>query len=185
MEVGQINEGAVITLVNDELRQFCERIRANHLRAGQKASGRTAKSIRYELDAKGSIVHGVVKGRRAFETLELGRKAGKVPYNFRSIIRQWMQDKGIKAKPIPYVRKPSQRWRPKYTPQERGEMSLAGAIAYTIQTKGTSLYRQGGRADIYSPEIKRTKNNIRRRLLAIFQAEINHIHTNIAKRVVK
>lgn len=159
-------------IVVDELSAFMQRVRENHIKAGQRASGRTADSIRMESDGEMFTVF----GRQAFWTLEHGRAGGRVPHDFVSIIRQWMQDKGIKAAPIKYIRKPSEKWQPKYTPQERGDLSLAGAIAHTIKTKGTKLYRQGGRDDIYSNEISRTTEAIQKRVMALLRIEIEHIN---------
>lgn len=161
-----------LKIVREELTRFMERVRANHRAAGQVASGRTSASMHVEVEGD----EGTVFGRMAFGTLETGRRAGRVPSNFRSIIRQWMADKGIKAQPIPYVRKPSERWSPKYTPQERGDMSLAGAIAHKIATTGTKLYRDGGRSDIYSNEIPKTTEAIMKRVVALFAVDVESIN---------
>ena len=141
----------VLQVVGDELKSLRERIIANHEAAGQVASGRTRDSIRVERTGDG----GILWGRQAFSVLETGRKPGKVPMRFNEIIRQWMEDKGITAKPIPYVRKPSDKWRPKYTPEERGMISLSGAIAYKIMTEGTEMYRTGQKKDIYSTDMEK------------------------------
>lgn len=161
-----------LKIVREELTRFMERVRANHKNAGQVASGRTSASMHVEVEGD----EGTVFGRMAFGTLETGRRAGRVPGNFRDIIRQWMADKGIKADPIPYVRKPSANWRPKYTPQERGDMSLAGAIAHKIATSGTKLYRDGGRSDIYSNEIPVTTEAIMKRVVALFAVDVESIN---------
>lgn len=159
-------------IVDEELWRFIEYVRKNHEDAGQRASGRTSGSMHIEVEGDTYTVY----GRRAFWTLECGRAGGAVPRNFTSIIKQWMADKGIKASPIPYIRKPSDKWKPKYTPQERGDYSLAGAIARKIARKGTKLYRDGGRSDIYSNEIERTTENIQSRILKMFGIEVEHIN---------
>ena len=161
----------ILGIALEELRQ---RIIANHVAAGQVASGRTRASLRVEVTEN----EGILWGRSPFGTLETGRKPGKTPQGFVGIIRQWMQDKGIHGTPIPYVRQPSERWKPKYTPQERGDLSLAGAIAHTIKTKGTSLYRRGGRDDIYSNEIPRTINEVQDKLMVIYTTQIDNINLN-------
>lgn len=163
-----------LRIVREELTAFIERVRKNHVAAGQVASGRTSRSMRVEVEES----EGIVFGRTAFGTLEDGRKPGRVPKSFRSIIRQWMADKGIKGSPIPYVRKPSEKWQPKYTPQERGDMSLAGAIAHKIATSGTKLFRDGGRKDIYSNEIPVTVESISKRVLKLFTVEVESINKN-------
>lgn len=57
-------------------------------------------------------------------------------------------------------------------------MSMAGAIAHKIKTEGTKLYREGGRNDIYSPEIEKTVNSITRRIGLLFEQEVEHINLN-------
>jgi hypothetical protein len=131
-----------------------ERIRAtiaaNITEKGLKASGRTAASMRIERETYGMRL----VGRPYFQSLELGRPSGRVPRNFAAIIRQWIIDKGLSVRMIPYKREPSERWQPKYTVEERSLRMAAGAIAHKIATSGTMLYRQGGRSDIYTPIIR-------------------------------
>lgn len=163
-----------LSIVGEEFDSFIKKVVENHVRAGQKASGRTMQSIRKSITGEG----GVVFARAYFGVLETGRKPGPIPKDFRSVIRQWMRDKGISADPIPYIRKPSRKWQPKYSPQERGDLSLAGAIAYRIRKEGTRLYRSGGRADIYSNEIPKTVENILDRIMAVFAKDVESININ-------
>lgn len=158
---------------------LAEKIRKAHIDAGQVASGRTLASIKDECIFADGSLECIIWGRKPFETLEMGRKAGKVPRNFVSIIRQWMEDKKIQAEPIPYVRVPSASWQPKYTPQERGNMSLAGAIAHKIATKGTLLHRMGGRSDIYSDKIDNAIEEISDKINSIFAVEVESININL------
>lgn len=164
-------------IVEEELSALMRKVIDNHVNAGQWASGKTAKSLRVEADGEG----GKLVGRAFFGVLETGRKAGKVPRGFRYIIRQWMADKGIEAEPMPYKRPGIH----KYTPQERGNMSMAGAIAYTIMKKGTSLYRKGGRNDIYSRAVEETKKKIMERLGMFLHTEMESIKLNINTEVIK
>lgn len=169
-----VTRADVQKILGDELESLRSRIIANHVAAKQVASGRTKDSIKVELTENG----GILWGRFPFGTLETGRRAGRTPHNFTGIIRQWIIDKGISVPPIQYIRKPSERWKPKYTPQERGLMSMAGAIAHKIKTEGTKLYREGGRNDIYSPEIEKTVNSITLRVGLLFEQEVEHINLN-------
>lgn len=161
-------------VLTEELSRLAERIKENHRRAGQVASGRTLRSITYEV--QGNV--GTLWGREPFGTLETGRKPGRTPMFFSTIIRQWIIDKGIHVQPIPYKRKPSEKWQPKYSPEERGLRSMAGAIAHKIRTQGTSLFRQGGRADIYSNEIPDTIERVTQRISKVFSLTIDSIHIN-------
>lgn len=164
------------SILSEELDALRRRIIANHIRAGQRASGKTERSLRVEV----TDAHGTLFGRQAFGTLEAGRKPGRVPYKFNEKIRQWILDKGIAITEIPYKRKESEKWRPKYTPRERGLRAMAGAIAYKIREEGTRLYRDGGRTDIYSPEVKKSIEIIMNRAFAIFADDVTHInlHSN-------
>lgn len=140
-------------IINDELLQLRQRIIDNHLRAGQKASGRTIQSLRVESSEDG----GTLFGRKAFGTLETGRKGGRVPAGFYQIILQWVKDKGIQ------VEKPK---------------TFAYFVARKIAREGTSLYRQGGRADIYSNEIPKTVESIGKRIMGVLSMEVERINLN-------
>lgn len=158
-------------IVREELERAKQLI-INHIRAnGQNASGRTIASLHVEQKADG----GVLWGRKPFGTLETGRRAGKVPYGFASIIRQWMADKGLHGTPMPYLtaNKPH-----KYTPQERGDMSMAYAIARSIARRGTLLHRQGGRDDVYSNVIPTTLKKIADRFGALIDTQFKTIQLN-------
>ena len=164
-----IKEAASVILT-EELETLRKKIIAQHLMAGQKASGKTAASLRVEVAEE----EGVLYGRAPFGTLETGRKPGKAPHGFQDIIRKWMADKGIEAEPIPYKTD-----RPhKYTPQERGNMSLAYLIARKIKREGTSLFRRGGRDDIYSNVIPGATERIKSRIVELLKLDIENIKLN-------
>ena len=104
---------------------------------GIKASGRTQRSLKVE-DRGEKIVLFEDGSGAPFQTLQFGRDGGKVPKGFVGIIMQWMSDKGITAPPIPYKRSTGG----KYTPEQRGQMRRAGAIAHKIARDGTMRYSQ-------------------------------------------
>ncbi|MBU3835419.1 MAG: hypothetical protein H9949_06730 [Candidatus Phocaeicola merdigallinarum] len=143
----------VMELVASELEALKQRIIENHRNAGQVASGRTIASLKVEITEDG----GVLWGRSAFGTLETGRKGGKVPAGFWKIIRQWMDDKGIQ------VEKPD---------------SFAYLVARKIAKEGTQLFRNGGRSDIYSPEVKDTVERVSDGIGILFGSEVEHINLN-------
>lgn len=104
---------------------------------GIRASGRTQQSLKVEDRGEHIVLY--QDGTAApFETLQFGREGGKVPKGFVGIIMQWMADKGITAPPIPYKRSTGG----KYTPEQRGQMRRAGAIAHKIAREGTMRYSQ-------------------------------------------
>lgn len=79
-----------------EILESCKvQIQANMASHNINASGRTSKSLTVERYAGG--VRLISKGEKVapFETVQYGRKAGKVPKGFYYIIKQWSIDKGI------------------------------------------------------------------------------------------
>lgn len=163
-------ESAARIVFIEELEALKTKIIEQHIRAGQKASGATIASLRVDATA----YEGTLYGKAPFGTLETGRKGGAVPNGFMQIIRKWMEDKGIKAEPIPYKTD-----RPhKYTPQERGDMSLSFLIARKIKKEGTQLFRKGGRDDIYSNVIPNTRTRIMQRIVKLLQVEVTNIKLN-------
>ena len=157
-------------IMSEELEELRKVIITNHIEAGQKASGRTARSLHVVV----SEDRGTLLGRNPFDTLETGRKAGKVPENFTDIIKQWMKDKGISVQPIPY----KTNIQHKYTPEERGVNSFAFLVARKIKEKGTRLFINGGRSDIYSNAIPETTRKIGDRLLELINIDISSIQLN-------
>ena len=154
-------------IVVEELTQLRERIVANMISQGAVASGRTIASLVVQPTEGGAEL--VSQQKMPFGVLETGRRAGKIPLGLNAIIRQWMQDKGLRGTPIPY-----KTTRPhKYTPQERGDIAMAGAIAHTIATKGTRLFRNGGRDTIYSNEIPVTIERINERVVGLLSASVD------------
>lgn len=140
-------------IIKQVLDKMVSQIKVNLQSTGTNASGRTSDSLRVEVDS----TSGRIYGRRYFRGVEQGRAGGRVPRNFTSIIRQWILDKGLTPSAIPYKRQPSANWQPKYTPEERGLRQMASAIAHTIQKSGTSLYRSGGRKDIFTNVFEENK----------------------------
>lgn len=119
------------SVLSDWGNRVAERIKSNLDTTGTTASGRTKDSIEVvALDGELTIY-----GRRFFEGVETGRPAGKIPYRFQDIIRQWMDDKGIADQ---------------FGQKEWQKRNAAYLIAQKIKDSGTKLYRDGGRDDIYT-----------------------------------
>lgn len=161
-----IKKTVILSLVHLE-----SKIIENHLAANQKASGKTINSLMIEETRTGAML----KGRKYFATLETGRKEGKTPRNINEIIQKWILDKGITFNPIPYKREPSDKWQPKYSAEQRGLMSFAGAVSHKIASEGTNLYMQGGRKDIFTKPTQEAINDIRTKLTGIFKVEIQKL----------
>jgi hypothetical protein len=129
-------------IVVRELQDLAQRIADNIARNGQTASGKTARS----LEVREGSDEVALLGRKAFGTMETGRRGGRVPRNFPAILYQWSLDKGISFD------------------TDRERRSFAFLLARKIQNEGTQLFRDGGRADVYSNEIPKTINTIARKL---------------------
>lgn len=143
-------------LVLDCLERVRVRIWSNIDTTGTKASGKTQESLWIESTPTG----GRLWGRPYFQSVETGRPAGRVPFNFVAIIKQWIIDKGISVKQVAY--KTSRQH--KYSVQERSLNMAAGAIAHSIETTGTQLFKSGGRHDIYSDVIAEEVAQLRKDL---------------------
>lgn len=137
-------------ILNEELTALRERIASNIMSAGMNASGRTIASMRVEVNEN----EGTLFGRRAFEVLESGRRPGRVPKGFYQIIYQWAIDKRIRV---------------------RNLKSFAYLTARKIAREGTLLYREGGRNDIYTPEIRKCIENVRSRGISMINEQIKTI----------
>lgn len=136
----------VAAILREELEALRERIIANMDAAGQTVTGKTARSMQVEVTETGGDTYGILTGRRAFATLERGsrpwsKQPKKVPRFFADIIGEWIKNRGLEGK--------LNKW----------------AVARTIIRDGSSLYREGGRDDIYTPEIQRTLDNIGNRII--------------------
>lgn len=143
-------------LVLDCLERVRLRIWQNIDTTNTKASGKTQESMWIERTPTG----GRLWGRPYFQSVETGRPAGRVPFNFVSIIKQWIIDKGISIKQVAYKTS-----RPhKYSVQERSLNMAAGAIAHNIEVSGTRLFKSGGRHDIYSDVIAEEVAELRKQL---------------------
>lgn len=164
----------VQNIIFEELEDLRKRIISNIDSTGRKASGRTSDSMHTDVSEN----RGILFGRMAFGTLETGRKPGKVPAGFYQIIKQWVIDKGISFRDIPYQRKESAKWHPIYTPKERGLMGLSGAIATKIAREGTQLYRTGAEVDVYTAEVPETIERIKDRVGFLMRLEFESIKLN-------
>lgn len=126
-----------------------EKIRQNIIDKKITATGRTQGAIGYRIEGEKDLTIFAEKGNRApIQTLQYGRRAGKMPP--LSALKEWIIAKRITVKQIAYKRQPSMKWQPKYTPQERGLNALAGAIGAKIKKSGTDRH-QTNDLEVYSP----------------------------------
>lgn len=164
-------------LIMDALDELKETIQKRLRETRTNASGKTSKSL--EVVNKGHSYQ--LLGREYFATVERGRAPGKTPEGFVGIIKQWIVDKGLRYEPIPYKRQESAKWSPLYSPEERGLHSMASAIAHTIRTKGSELYRTGGYDDIYTVPIEDTVKGIASKLSDGLMLQVTSINDILAQ----
>ena len=137
---------------------------------GIRASGRTQKSLKVEDRGEHLVLMQDSTGA-PFETLQYGWDGKDAPKGFQAIILQWIIDKGISTKPIDYKRIPSEKWKPKYTPQERGLMAAAGVIAHNIKENGTKRFREPNE-NVYSGVLTRTIDRLEKLFVGKITSEI-------------
>lgn len=77
-------------------RQKDEKVTLKNYSSVTKASGKSARSLRYEVTDEGNIL---IYGEASILTLVFGRKptTGTGSGKLKDVIKQWMSDKGIKA----------------------------------------------------------------------------------------
>jgi len=120
-----------LKIVSDWANGYIEQVKINLDTAGTKATGKTAKSLRFEVTEKGNNLVVEVFGREYFATVETGRKPTPDKKPSRAMIdniKEWTNAKGIPE-------------------------SAAWGIATNINKFGTKLWQQGGRKDIYTEPI--------------------------------
>lgn len=131
-------------ILREELEDLRTRIIDNMTAADQVVTGKTRDSMRVTVQGNA----GVLTGRQAFATLETGsrpwsRKPKRTPKWFADLIGEWIEAKNLDLN----------QW----------------AVAHTLIHQGSSLYRSGGRADIYSPELQKTIDRIGDRILSRYE----------------
>ena len=67
--------------------------------------------------------------------------------------------------------------------QVKSPNACAYLVARRIANECNKLYREGGRSDIYSPEIEKTIEEIHNKVFGIFAEDIQHINTNANENV--
>ena len=111
----------------------------------RNASGKTSKSFNYRDDYNRFTLFSDGSGA-PIETLQCGSKPSSFPDGFVGIIAQWIIDKGLTVRQVPYKTD-----RPhKYTVEQRSLNLMAGAIAHSIVESGTERYRKPS-TDLYTP----------------------------------
>lgn len=118
----------IISILNSYGTSTVQQIKDNLSSTGTNATGKTSQSLRYTVTQQGTKATLQVTGKPFFAVVETGRKPtpayDKPSKDFVASIKQWMDAKG--------------------------KTGSAYGIAKSIHKKGSKLYRDGGRNDIYS-----------------------------------
>lgn len=136
-------------ILKEEMAALIASIQQRITDQGASATGKTAASLQATTDALSATLY----GGGGIRFIQRGRGPGPVPADFRSIIRQWITSKGIDFGSYQV------QGMIDLTPQQRLD-SLAGAIAHTIEKKGTLLYRAGKSRDILDTPIQQTVESV-------------------------
>lgn len=147
----------IISILNKYGTSTVEKIRQNLSSTGTTASGKTAQSLRYEVTQEGTKATLKVIGKPFFAVVETGRKPTpekKPSPDFVTNIREWLQARGKETRP-------------------------AYGIALSINKKGTKLFRDGGRQDIYSNVIN--QNLVDKISLDLLNKFAQQFMTNVVK----
>ena len=140
--------------VSDILRSELEHLKADiirrHEEAGQVASGRTRASF----EVRVSDSNGQLLGNSYVGVLERGRRAGKVPYDFKDILLRWAEAKGI----FFANNTDAKRW--------------AWFVTQKIRQEGTTLYRSGQTVDVFTTPITDFTERLSKQLTAEYRSEI-------------
>ena len=143
---------SVFTLLLQHGKTIVTEISDNIDNRGVKASGKTQKALRYEVEETDSGEALTVWGPKYIQVLEDGRgptkRSAKGSPTLVETIKKWIDDKGLS---IP------DRFKTKD--------SFAFAIARSIHKHGTNLYRSGGHSGVLSDVINNERADILRREL--------------------
>lgn len=132
---------------------------------GRMLSGRSVASLQIEVkDSKGNL-----SGDKQWETMQRGRRPGKVPSNFREIIKNWVRAKGINIQP-----RIGQS-------QKQAIESFSYLVTRNIMQKGTKLYRDKGYNDIYDTLLEEEIKKLTNETASVLELEIDKINDNFLK----
>lgn len=132
---------------------------------GRMSSGRSVASLQIEVkDSKGNL-----SGDKQWETMQRGRRPGKVPSNFREIIKNWVRAKGINIQP-----RIGQS-------QKQAIESFNYLVTRNIMQKGTKLYRDKGYNDIYDTLLEEEIKKLTNETASVLELEIDKINDNFLK----
>jgi len=140
----------VVSILSQQGNSIVEQIRQNLSSTGTNATGKTSRSLRFEVVTEGFKTTLRIIGKAYFFVVETGRKATpqytEPSYEFVKSIEEWMR--------------------------ARGKEGSGYGLAKYIHQHGTKLYRDGGRQDIVSNVVNTTLvDTISKSILETFSNE--------------
>ena len=134
------------TLVITHVEQIRSGIIQNMSAMGRTTSGASVNSLLTVPDK--TEIGATLMGAPQWLVMQHGRKPGKVPSNFREIIKQWAMQKGISIQPR------------KGQSQESAINSFSYLVARNIMQKGKKLFRYKGYNDIFDSRVEEEADNM-------------------------
>jgi hypothetical protein len=125
-----------------------------------RATGKTERSLRYEVEEEKGRTTLKIYGREFFKALETGRKPAEQsgPPGFPERLEEYMQARGFQSK---VSKKGVKYWR-------IGDNWYSGkSLAYKINTQGDRTYRTGGR-QVYSDDLSKFVEELKREVKDAF-----------------
>ena len=151
------------TMLSRALSQCIETIKTNSRNAGQVATGKTLRSLEYTLHREGKAYIARILGRPYFGTLETGRgpyAGGKGdPAGFNQRLIEWMKARNFQCK------------------DEAEYLRMANYLRWKINKFGTSLYRKGGRKDVFTPAVNDLADFVEKELIVFFESQMENMFT--------
>lgn len=129
---------------------------------GRTTSGASVASLLVFPDQMG--VGASILGAPQWAVMQHGRGPGKVPSNFREIIKEWIQRKGISFS----ASNPGQS-------ADQQLNSFAYIIARSIMKNGTRLYRDKGYNDIFDTLVEEEADKLSKEAMGLLSVKIDKI----------
>lgn len=150
-------------IIVSALDEMIAEIKDNSTRARQVATGKTLKSLERVVYSEGGLTYSAqLLGRPFFGALETGsapaRRKGtdKEREEFRRSLEEWCRVKGF----------------PKAGLTEDQLRRAAERLRWYLLRYGSSLYRRGGRKDIFTPAVESFEERLSNGLLSLFETEV-------------
>lgn len=129
-----ITDSKTLSDLNNWTDTLVKRIQVEMQNEGLNASGNLSNSLEFVITDESDGTHIQVLADNYFLYAEKGRKSGRTPRNFISILEEWIADKRISV--------PS-----KFATAKQ----FAGAIYYVIKVYGSRRYREDDPLDVVGP----------------------------------